>query len=72
MIKKLWVLTVICLSKAEIDLGDESEEKRIDEMFGLHPNELFIEPYEHPNFNKHHFEKEDFNLLALLDRQLKF
>ena len=62
MIKKLWVVTLVCVSKAEIDLGGESEEKRIDEMFGLHLNELFIEPYENPDFNKHHFEKEDFNL----------
>ena len=68
MIKKLWVLTLICLSKAEIDLEEERKEK----MFELHPNELFIEPFENPNLNNQHFEKEDFNMLAQMDWHLKF
>jgi len=55
MYKILLLATLTCLSKAEIDLGQESEEKRIDELFGLHPNELFIES-KAQNFNKYHFE----------------
>ena len=38
---KLLFSTIISIARAEVDLGQEKEEARIDSLFGLHPNELF-------------------------------
>ena len=68
---KFLTATLVFFAKGEVDLGQETEEEKIDRLFGLHPNELYFEN-KNTNFNKYHFEKEEFNLMALLDRHNKF